>query len=35
MIPSATLAGAIVGILTVAAFAAHVVIDVAFRMAGG
>ena len=35
MLPSASLAGAIAGILTVAAMAAHVLVDVAFRAFGG
>ena len=35
MVPSASLVGAIAGILAVAAVASHWVIDVAFRMAGG
>jgi len=35
MLPSASVVGAIVGILTVAAVAAHTLIDVAFRAFGG
>jgi len=35
MLPSASLAGAIAGILTVAALASHVLIDAAFRLFGG
>ncbi len=35
MLPSASLAGAIVGILTLAAMASHTVIDAAFRLMGG
>jgi hypothetical protein len=35
MLPSASLAGAIAGILTVAAMAAHVMVDVVFRALGG
>jgi hypothetical protein len=35
MLPSASVAGAIAGILTVAAFAAHALVDVAFRAFGG
>lgn len=35
MLPSASLAGAVAGILIVAAAAAHVLIDVAFRFIGG
>lgn len=35
MMPSAALAGAIAGILTVTAFAAHVLVNVAFRVIGG
>lgn len=35
MVPSVSLAGAIAGILVVAAIAAHVLIDTAFRIAGG
>jgi hypothetical protein len=35
MISSASIAGAIAGILTVSAFAAHVVVDLAFRLVGG
>jgi hypothetical protein len=35
MLPSASLAGAIAGILTVAAFASHVLVDVVFRAFGG
>lgn len=35
MLPSASLAGAIAGILVAAAFAAHVVLDTAFRAFGG
>jgi hypothetical protein len=35
MIPSAALTGAIVAILGASAFAAHLVIDVAFRAFGG
>jgi hypothetical protein len=35
MIPSAALTGAIVGILAVSAMAAHLLIDVAFRLFGG
>jgi len=35
MIPSAALAGAMAGILAVTAFAAHILVDVAFRMVGG
>lgn len=34
MLPSATLAGALAGILAVAAMAAHVMIDAAFRIFG-
>ena len=35
MLPSASLAGAIAGILTVAAVAAHMIVDVVFRTFGG
>ena len=35
MLPSASLVGAIAGILAVAAMAAHVLIDTAFRLIGG
>jgi hypothetical protein len=35
MLPSASLAGAIVGILAVSAMVSHVVIDAAFRLVGG
>ena len=35
MLPSASLAGAIAGILTVSAFAVHAVINVAFHAFGG
>jgi hypothetical protein len=35
MLPSASLAGAVAGILIVAATAAHVLIDFAFRAFGG
>jgi hypothetical protein len=35
MLPSASIAGVIAGILAVAAVAAHAVIDVAFRAFGG
>jgi len=35
MLPSASLAGAIAGILAVAAMTAHVVVDFAFRAFGG
>ena len=35
MLPSASIAGAIAGILTVAAFASHVVINVVFSAFGG
>lgn len=35
MLPSASLAGAVAGILIVAATAAHMVIDVVFRAFGG
>jgi hypothetical protein len=35
MLPSASLAGAIAGILTAAAVVSHWVIDAAFQMAGG
>ena len=35
MLPSATLAGAIAGILVLSAVAAHAVIDIAFRAFGG
>jgi hypothetical protein len=35
MLPSASLVGAIVGILAVAAMVSHWAIDVAFRMVGG
>ena len=35
MLPSASLAGVIAGILTVAAVAAHVLVDAAFRAFGG
>jgi hypothetical protein len=35
MLPSASLAGALAGILAVAAMAAHALIDVAFRVFGG
>ncbi|MDB5460922.1 MAG: hypothetical protein JWO72_2663 [Caulobacteraceae bacterium] len=35
MAPSASLAGAIVGILTIAAFASRWVIDAVFNLAGG
>ena len=35
MVPFVSLAGAIVGILTVAAVALHVLIDTAFRVVGG
>lgn len=35
MLPSASLAGALAGILAVAAMTAHALIDVAFRVFGG
>ncbi len=35
MIPSAALAGAVAGILTIAAVASHALIDIAFRIVGG
>jgi hypothetical protein len=35
MLPSAALTGAIVGILAISAMAAHLLIDVAFRLFGG
>ena len=35
MLPSASLAGALAGILALAAIAAHVLLDVAFRAFGG
>jgi hypothetical protein len=35
MLPSASIAGAVAGILIVAATAAHVVIDFAFKVFGG
>jgi hypothetical protein len=35
MLPSASITAAIAGILTVSAFAAHLVIDTLFRLAGG
>jgi hypothetical protein len=35
MLSSASIAGALVGILAVAAIAAHMLIDVAFRVFGG
>ena len=35
MLPSASLAGAIVGILAITAMASHILIDAAFRLAGG
>jgi hypothetical protein len=35
MLPSASLAGAIAGILAVAAFASHILIDTVFRAFGG
>jgi hypothetical protein len=35
MLPSASIAAAIAGILTASAFVAHVVIDTLFRIAGG
>jgi hypothetical protein len=35
MLPSASLAGALAGILAIAAIAAHVLIDGAFRLLGG
>jgi hypothetical protein len=35
MLPSASIVGAIAGILTVAAVATHAVIDVVFRAFGG
>jgi len=35
MLPSASVAGALVGILAVAAICAHVMIDAAFRAFGG
>jgi hypothetical protein len=35
MLPSASLAGALAGILTVAALAAHALVDIAFRVFGG
>jgi hypothetical protein len=35
MLPSASIAGAIAGILTVAAVAAHFVVDTVFRLVGG
>ena len=35
MLPSASVAGALAGILAVAAIAAHVLIDTAFRLFGG
>jgi hypothetical protein len=34
MLPSASLAGAIAGILTVAAVAAHMLVDLVFRVLG-
>jgi hypothetical protein len=35
MLPSITLAGAVAGILTLAAFASHLLVDTAFRALGG
>jgi len=35
MMPSASIAGALVGILAVAAVAAHTLVDMAFRAFGG
>lgn len=35
MLPSASVAGAIAGILTIAAMAAHTLVDMAFRAFGG
>ena len=35
MLPSASIAGAVAGILIVAATAAHMLLDVAFRVFGG
>ena len=35
MLPSASVAGALVGILAVAAIAARALVDVAFRLFGG
>jgi len=35
MLPSASLAGALAGILAVAAVATHILIDAAFRVFGG
>ncbi len=35
MLPSASIAAAIAGILTASAFAAHLVVDAVFRFAGG
>ena len=35
MLPSASVAGALAGILAVAAFAAHALVDLAFRAFGG
>jgi hypothetical protein len=35
MLPSASVAGALVGILAVAAIAVHMLVDIAFRAFGG
>lgn len=35
MLPSVSVAGALVGILAVAAIAAHALVDIAFRAFGG
>ncbi len=35
MLPTASLAGAITGILAIAAVASHAIIDAAFRLMGG